>query len=120
MFEILAERKILEARARGEFEALPGAGQPLDLDEFPLVPPEVRVAHRILKNSGCVPPEVAQLQEVNCVARSLANAVDDEARRRALRKLQALSLALAESGPPRRGGLQIEPRYYARIIDRFA
>ena len=51
--EIIAERKIEEAIARGDFDNLPGAGRPLDLDdEDPLWPEEVRMAKRILKNAG--------------------------------------------------------------------
>ena len=49
--EIIAERRIDEAVARGEFDNLPGAGQPLDLYEDPLVPPEARMARRILRNA---------------------------------------------------------------------
>ena len=49
----LAERKIEEAIARGEFDDLPGQGLPLDLDdEDPLWPEEMRMARRILRNSG--------------------------------------------------------------------
>ena len=58
----LAERKIEEAIARGEFDNLPGAGRPLDLDdEDPLWPEEVRMARRILRNSGFEDP-AAELQ----------------------------------------------------------
>jgi hypothetical protein len=49
--EWIAERKIEEAVSRGEFDALPNAGQPLDLTEDPLVPPEMRMAKRILGNA---------------------------------------------------------------------
>ncbi len=59
MLDFLVEQKLLEAVSRGELDNLPGAGRPLDLDDDPLVPEELRVAHRILKNAGCVPPEVA-------------------------------------------------------------
>jgi len=49
----LAERRLEEAVARGEFDHLPGAGRPLDLDdEDPLLPEEMRMARRILRNSG--------------------------------------------------------------------
>ena len=49
----LAERRIDEAAARGEFDNLPGAGRPRDLDdEDPLWPEEVRMAKRILRNAG--------------------------------------------------------------------
>lgn len=51
--EIIAERKIEEAIERGEFDDLPGAGQPLDLDDLdPSLPEELRLAYRILKNAG--------------------------------------------------------------------
>jgi len=54
---LLAERRIEEAIARGEFDELPGAGRPLELDDDPLVPEDMRVACRILKNAGYVPAE---------------------------------------------------------------
>jgi hypothetical protein len=51
--EWIAERRLEEAAARGEFQGLPGEGRPLDLeDEDPLLAPEVRMAKRILKNAG--------------------------------------------------------------------
>jgi hypothetical protein len=56
--ELIAELKIAEAAARGEFDNLPGAGRPLDLAEDPLVPEEQRMANRILRNAGFKPPEV--------------------------------------------------------------
>ncbi len=64
-YETLIEQRIREATERGEFEDLPGAGQPMQLDDDLLVPEEVRVAHRILKNAGYVPPEAQQLSEIN-------------------------------------------------------
>ncbi len=56
--ELIAERKIAEAAAQGEFDNLPGAGQPLDLEEDPFVPEDQRMANRILRNAGFVPKEV--------------------------------------------------------------
>jgi len=56
--ELIAERKIAEAAAQGEFDGLPGAGKPLDLDEDPLVPEDMRMANRILRNAGFAPREV--------------------------------------------------------------
>jgi hypothetical protein len=58
MLDFLVEQKLAEAVSRGELDNLPGAGRPLDLDDDKLVPEELRVAYRILKNAGCVPPEV--------------------------------------------------------------
>jgi hypothetical protein len=64
MLDFLVERKLLEAVSRGEFDDLPGAGRPLELNDDPLVPEELRVAYRILKNAGVVPPEIERLKAV--------------------------------------------------------
>ena len=52
MLDLIAERKIAEAISRGELDNLPGAGQPLELDDDALVPEDLRIAVRILKNAG--------------------------------------------------------------------
>ena len=52
LFELLAEQKISEAVSRGELDNLPGSGKPLDLDDDALVPEDMRLACRILKNAG--------------------------------------------------------------------
>jgi len=48
----LAERRIAEAQEQGEFDDLPGQGEPLDLTENPFADPEWRVAYKILQDSG--------------------------------------------------------------------
>jgi hypothetical protein len=58
VLELMAERKIAEAVSRGEFDALPGAGRPLDLEDDALVPEDERMANRILKNAGFAPGEL--------------------------------------------------------------
>ena len=69
----LAERRIEEAIARGEFDDLPGAGRPLDLDdEDPLLPEELRLAYPILKNAGCLPAEADESAERGKARKKLA------------------------------------------------
>lgn len=58
MLEFIAERRIAEALAKGELDELPGAGKPLELDDDALIPEELRMAYRILKNAGYAPEEV--------------------------------------------------------------
>ncbi len=50
--EAIAQRRIDEAAERGELQGLPGAGKPLDLYEDPLVPEEMKMLKRVLRNSG--------------------------------------------------------------------
>jgi len=60
ILDSLAEQKIAAAIDAGQFDRLPGAGKPLDLDDDALVPADLRVAWRILKNAGVLPPELAE------------------------------------------------------------
>lgn len=55
--EWIAERRIAEAVSQGELDGLPGAGRPLDLEDDALVPEEMRMARRILKNADIPLPE---------------------------------------------------------------
>ena len=55
--EWIAERRIAEAVSQGELDNLPGAGRPLELGDDALVPEDMRIAHRILKNADVPLPE---------------------------------------------------------------
>jgi hypothetical protein len=68
--EIVAERRIEEAVARGELQGLPGEGTALDLWEDPLVPEELRMARRILKNASLEPVDILREMRYEGVARS--------------------------------------------------
>jgi len=48
----IVEDLIKKAQLDGEFDNLPGAGKPLPPDEFAHYPEDIRMAMRILKNSG--------------------------------------------------------------------
>jgi len=61
--DVLAEQKIAEAIKKGELANLPGAGKPLFLDDDSAVPEELRLAYRILKNAGYLPPELQDRKE---------------------------------------------------------
>jgi hypothetical protein len=118
LFESIAEQKIREAQARGEFDDLPGAGKPLDLEEDPLIPEDVRLAYRILKNAGFVPPEVEAQREIHALEQLLERTEGGEDAARVLRRLELLRVKLRESRDGR--GLQVDGRYYRKVLARLA
>jgi hypothetical protein len=63
-FERIAEEKIREAIAAGEFERLPGKGKPLSLDDYFSVRPEERMAYLVLKNGGFLPEHLQWRKEL--------------------------------------------------------
>lgn len=106
MLDFLVEQRLAEAVSRGELDNLPGAGAPLVLDEDPLIPEDLRLAYRILKNAGFVPPELQTLNEIASLERLIAQTPDDAARARAVKKLALLRT-------------RIENRYYEKALAKL-
>lgn len=115
--DAVAEERIQEAIRRGELDDLPGAGKPLVFDEDRLVPAELRIANRILRNAGLVPVEVLERREIAELEGSLASLRDDSVRSRVLARLALLRLRL---GPCRAGCLARNAYYERRIMERLA
>jgi len=80
LFEKLAEEKISEALARGEFDNLPGAGKSLNLRDDSGVPADLRIAYKLLKNAHCLPPELELHKEI-LQMKDLLKSISDETER---------------------------------------
>lgn len=63
-FAAIAERRILEAMERGDFDDLPGHGRPIEFEDDAFVPEDMRMALKICRNAGCLPPELETRQEI--------------------------------------------------------
>ncbi len=77
-----AESKIRSAIARGEFDDLPGHGKPLQLEDLSRVPAEHRMGYKLLRNAGCLPPELEARKEAARLGALLAATGDPEERAR--------------------------------------
>lgn len=111
--QIIAEQRILEAQERGEFEHLSGEGLPLPEEDLSAIPPEYRMAWRILKNSGFLPQEVAARKEASQLADLLESASDEKTRLKAMAKLRYL---LAQIGSHKHAVLESQDNYYLKIL----
>jgi len=115
MFDTLVEQRIREAQLNGEFDDLPGAGAPLALDDDMMVPEELRVAYRLLKNAGFVPPELEAHREIRQIEELLRTVQDGGERNRLLARIEFL-LSRATAG---RAGkdLRVGSAYYEKIAE---
>jgi len=112
----IVERRVAEAALRGDFDELPGAGRPLELDDDALVPVEMRVAYRMMRNAGYVPEEVQLLAEIGSAERLLGHALADDERAAATARVRLL---LGRLGGTRGLSLQTEARYFERLVERL-
>lgn len=117
----IAEREIQAAEERGELNDLPGAGQPLVLDDDSMIPESLRAGYRLLKNAGYVPPELElqrEIRDVSQLLRAASEAEDREQRERASRRLSVLWARLEASGRPR-DARAAEREYRNLLLERF-
>jgi DNA-binding transcriptional MerR regulator len=70
-WETLAERRIRDAMESGVFENLAGAGKPLNLEQDAFEDPDVRMAHRLLRNHGFTLPWIEELNELRVATEEL-------------------------------------------------
>lgn len=117
-FAAFAEEKILRAQKEGGFDNLEGMGKPLNLAEDELIPDDCRMAYKILKNSGYVPPEVAERKEVCSIKEMLAACKDEQERYRQMQKLNLLKakISMRRNGPI---FLEDDSDYYEKIVERI-
>jgi hypothetical protein len=88
----IVEERIQKAQQEGAFDNLPGKGKPLKLDDDELVPEDLRLVYKILKNSSCLPIEMELRKEIFNLRQLLNAAIDEETRRELRRELNLLLL----------------------------
>ena len=113
--DALVEARIERAIERGELTGLPGQGRPIALDDDTCVAPELRLAHRVLKNAGYVPEEVELRREITSLA-ALIDATEGTERARAIARRDWLRAGLAVRGGA--GTSLLEHREYAERVAR--
>lgn len=120
IFEKIAEEKIREAMEQGVFDDLPNKGKPLKLEDFSWVPEDLRLAYKILKNAGCIPPEMELRREIIDLKELLKTIDDDEER---IRKIRELNFKLLKFNLGRKKPFypedfpEYEEKLYRKLLD---
>ena len=84
-FETLVEERIKKAQKDGAFDNLEGTSKPLKFEDQH-IPEEFRLAHKILKNSGFLPPEVELTKKITQTEQLLEAAIIDSPERLKIQK----------------------------------
>lgn len=115
VFRAIAEKKIIEAIERGEFKSLSGAGKPLKFEDEAFIPEDLKMAYKVLKNSGFIPPELELRSEIISM-KDLINTIDDDKER--LKKIRELNFKLMKLNMLRNKPLNLEdfPLYEEKIL----
>ena len=117
-FEKIIESRIKKAQEEGAFEDLPGRGQPLRLEDDRHIPEDLRMAHKVLKNADCLPPEVHLRKEIRATEDLLAGMTDTAQKYRTLKKLNFLILKLNATRNAN-AAFDVPQRYHAELVQRL-
>lgn len=118
IFDKIADQKIREAMEQGEFDDLPGKGEPLCLENDSHLPPDIRMVHKILKNSDCLPPELELRKEIVTIEEMLDGVRDEKEKYRQIKKLNYLIMKLNMSRQTSLG-MEKNQHYFDRIVDKM-
>jgi hypothetical protein len=83
------------------------------------VPEELRMAYKVLKNAGCLPPEVDLRKEIVNLRDLFRSTEDDEERRKRLKELQ-FKLMKLEMMRNRPMNLDAFPEYEEKVVKQLA
>jgi hypothetical protein len=114
----IAERKILEAIEAGELTSGKWKNKPLPLDDDRFVPDDLKMAYKILKNSGYLPPEIETKKEIKKVEDLIACTEDEHIRLKQMKKLNLLLMKLdASRSTP--SNIAAQDDYYRKVVERI-
>lgn len=116
----LTEERIRKAYEDGEFENLPGYGKPLELEDLSHVPPEMRMAYKMMKNSGMMEEEQLR-SEMEYLEDLIKGAHDDLEEERLTRRLNEKQFRLNQliQKKKKEKNSAVFKDYQNRIDERF-
>lgn len=117
--QLIAERRIAEALREGKFNSDKWKGKPLPMEDNSFVPDDLRMAYKVLKNAGFLPPEIETKKEINKLEELIAKTDDEHTRLKQLNKLNFLILKLNSM---RKTAINLEKReeYHHKVVEKIS
>ena len=118
VIQYIAEQRINEALNKGEFDNLPGRGKPLTLEDTSNIPEELRMAYKILRNAGCIAPEIQERKDITSLLELLEECSDERERVAGMQKIKFM-LERSKIRFHHNIKLEQEDPYYAQVLERL-
>ena len=115
----LAEQKISQAMANSDLNSPNWKNKPLPLDDEHWIPDDLKMAYKILKNAGFVPPEIEVRKEIGRLEQLIATTEDEHLRIKQMQKLNVLMMKI-ESSRGRPVNIADQDEYYRQIVENIS
>ena len=116
---LIADRKISEAIQKGQLDIEAWRNKPLPMTHDNMVPDELRMAYKILKNAGYLPPEIETKKEIQQIEDLLETCEDEHIRIKQIKKLNFLVLKL-NTMKGNAANIEGQDEYYRKIVERIS
>jgi len=115
----IAEQKILKAMEEGDLNSSEWKNKPLPLKDDHLVPDDLKIAYKMLKNSGYLPPELEDRKEIKRMEDLIAATEDEHERLRQMKKLSVLLMKVEEKRAFS-SNIALQDDYYRKVVERIS
>lgn len=115
----IAERRITEAIENGTLRTDSWKNKPLPLDDDSFVPEDLKMAYKVLKNSGFVPPEIETRKEIQKLEDLISTTEDEHQRIKQMKKLNFLMMKL-DSQRAHPSSIEHDDVYYQKIVEKVS
>lgn len=118
LLSFIAEQKIAQAMQERDLNSPKWKNKPLPLDDDRFVPDDLKMAYKILKNSGYLPPEIEERKEVKKLEDLIACTEDEHERLKQMKKLNVLLMKIdAHRSSP--VNIAEQQDYYQKVVERI-
>jgi hypothetical protein len=114
----IAEQKILKAIEERDLNSPQWKNKPLPLGNVHLVPDDLKIAYKILKNSGYLPPELIERKEIRRIEDLIASTEDEHERLKQMKKLNVLLMKVEEKRAFR-SNIATQDDYYRKVVEKI-
>ncbi len=114
----IAEQKITQAMREKDFNSPKWKNKPLPLEDDRFVPDDLKMAYKILKNSGYLPPEIEERKEIQRIEDLIANTEDEHERLKQMKKLNVL-LMKVDANRSFSSNISHQHDYYRKIVEKI-
>ncbi len=114
----IAEQRIAEAMREKDLNSPKWKNKPLPLDDDRFVPEDLKMAYKILKNSGYLPPEIEERKEIKQLEDLIACTTDEHERLKQMKKLSVL-LMKVDAKRSFSTNLSSQNEYYRQVVERI-
>ncbi len=114
----IAEQRIAKAIEDGTLKTDGWKNKPLPLNDDAFVPEDLKMAYKILKNSGYVPPEIETRKEIQKLEDLIVKTEDSHQRVKQMKKLDLLMRKI-DAQRSRPASIEHDDAYFRKIVEKI-